>query len=507
MPGISFSCNDNNNQYQSNATTDTNGDYVAGVTAGTWFIGPDDNNPALAGFLVQGTNVAVSAGQAIRVNFTALRSTAHLLGRVTNTNGQPIFDLTILAFTQNGGSSSATTAADGSFDLGVFGGSWTVQLETSGAAQRNLIGPSLSYNVTDGVNISNITYVARDVTAQITGNVHDTNSNPITFANVGANVTVNGTNYSSNGQTDGGGNYSIGVFNGSWSVYVSGDDLASRGFETPANQNVTISGGNGTVNFTVYPIQPLQISTTNLPTGSVSRNYHTNLQATGGQQPYDWSIVSGSLPPGVGFSSGLIDGIPTNSGTFNFTVQVSDQRASTTNKNLSITINPALQISTVSLPDGTNNVLYSANLTASGGIPPYTWQIGGSLPAGLNLNTNSGAISGTPTSSGTIFFTVLVNDLNGGTSTKNLSIAINSSGSNPAPHFLSIGRNGNGNFEMLIQGVVGRSYRFEGSTTMASNSWTILQTSSANPSDGKVYLQDTNSPSFNARFYRAFLLP
>ena len=199
--------------------------------------------------------------------------------------------------------------------------------------------------------------------------------------------------------------------------------------------------------------------------------------------------------------------LATNSGTFNFIVQVSDQQGNATNKNYSIIINPALQISTVSLPDGTNNVLYSANLAASGGIPPYTWQIGGSLPAGLNLNTNSGAISGTPTSSGTIFFTVLVNDSNGGTSTKNLSIAINSSGSNPAPHFLSIGRNGNGNFEMLLQGVVGRSYRFEGSTTMASNSWAILQISSANPSDGKVYLQDTNSPSFNARFYRAFLLP
>jgi len=251
----------------------------------------------------------------------------------------------------------------------------------------------------------------------------------------------------------------------------------------------------------------LQITSTYLPTGVVFQNYLTNLQATGGQPPYNWSLVSGSLPPGVNFGSGLIDGIPTSSGTFNFTVQVSDQRANTTNKSLSISINPALQITTVSLPNGTNNVFYSANLTVSGGVPPYTWQIGGSLPTGLNLNTNTGAISGTPTSSGTNFFTVLVNDSNGGNTNKNLSIAINSTGSNPAPYFLSFGKNGNGNFEMLIQGVVGRSYRFEGSTTMASNSWTTLQTSSANPSDGKVYFQDNNSPSFSARFYRAAILP
>jgi hypothetical protein len=507
LAGISFSSNDSLNQYETGAVTDANGNYVLGVTAGAWYVGPDNQNPGLAGYLVQGTNVTVAAGQAVQVNFVAQRSTAHFLGRVIDSGGAPVPDLQILAIPESGGSgSSATTAADGRFDIAVFGGTWYLQLESSGAAQRNLIGPVLSYDITDGMNISNINYVVRSVTAQINGNVHDANSNPITFVNVGANANINGTNYSSNGQTDGSGNYSIGVFNGLWSVYVSGDDLASRGFETPANKNVTISGGNGTVNFTIFPIQPLQILTTNLPTGVVFQNYHTNLQATGGQQPYNWSFISGSLPPGVTFNSGLIDGIPTNSGTFNFTVQVSDQQARTTNQTLSITINPALQITTTSLPNGTNNVFYSANLAASGGIPPYTWQIGGSLPTGLNLNTNTGAITGTPTSSGTNFFTVLVNDSNGGNATKDLSIAINSTGSTPAPYFLSFGKT-NGNFEMLIQGVVGRSYRFEGSTTLASNSWATLQISSANPTDGTVYWQDTNSPSFSLRFYRAFLLP
>src|SRR5262249_58616763 len=102
--------------------------------AGTWYVGPDNSNPALAGYLVQGTNVTVSADQAIQVNFTALRATAHLLGRVTDPGGLPISDLTILAFTENGGSSSATTGPDGSFDLGVFGGDWTVPLGTNRAA-------------------------------------------------------------------------------------------------------------------------------------------------------------------------------------------------------------------------------------------------------------------------------------------------------------------------------------------------------------------------------------
>jgi uncharacterized repeat protein (TIGR03803 family) len=70
-----------------------------------------------------------------------------------------------------------------------------------------------------------------------------------------------------------------------------------------------------------------------------------------------------------------------------------------------------LLITTTSLPAGTVNIPYSASLTATGGLPPYTWSvISGSLPAGLTLNANSGVISGTPTAAGTSNFTVQVTD-------------------------------------------------------------------------------------------------
>jgi hypothetical protein len=65
----------------------------------------------------------------------------------------------------------------------------------------------------------------------------------------------------------------------------------------------------------------------------------------------------------------------------------------------------ALAITTISLPDATVNVDYKAangdpvGLTATGGTPPYTWSLSsGSLPPGLSFNLNTGAISGTPTS-------------------------------------------------------------------------------------------------------------
>jgi hypothetical protein len=255
LPGISLSGNDAGNQFQANATTDAGGNYTMGVTAGTWFIGPDNQNPGLAGYLVQGTNVTLTTGQALRVDFVALRATAHLLGRATDTGGSPVSDLTILAFPQSGGSSaSATTAADGSFDLGVFGGSWTLQLESGSAAQHNVIGPSLIFtNVTDGVNISNISYVVRSATATISGIVTNSSGQPLANVTVNASTVVNGTNYMSNAQTDGSGNYQLSAFNGTWQVDLNCFELNQQGYGCPNTQNVNISGANGVANFAVPP--------------------------------------------------------------------------------------------------------------------------------------------------------------------------------------------------------------------------------------------------------------
>src|SRR5262249_12441123 len=61
-------------------------------------------------------------------------------------------------------------------------------------------------------------------------------------------------------------------------------------------------------------------------TGQVGVNYSSALVAVGGTTPYTYSIAKGSLPPGLVLDtvSGAITGIPTSSGQFNFTGQVTD---------------------------------------------------------------------------------------------------------------------------------------------------------------------------------------
>lgn len=72
---------------------------------------------------------------------------------------------------------------------------------------------------------------------------------------------------------------------------------------------------------------------------------------------------------------------------------------------------PPLSLTTTSLPTGVKDQAYSANLRASGGTTPYSWDISsGVLPEGLTLNSSTGQISGTLTTEGTTSFTVRVTD-------------------------------------------------------------------------------------------------
>jgi len=162
---------------------------------------------------------------------------------------------------------------------------------------------------------------------------------------------------------------------------------------------------------------PLQIKTTSLPSGQVQASYQATVAATGGITPYSWSVILGSLPPGLALSAstGAITGTPTASGQYSFTVQAQDSAATTqiaiSTSNIGIAAATAPQITTSALPNGTVQLAYSATPAATGGTPPYSWSVvSGSLPSGLTLDTSTGAITGTPTAAGQYSFTLRAQD-------------------------------------------------------------------------------------------------
>jgi Putative Ig domain len=93
---------------------------------------------------------------------------------------------------------------------------------------------------------------------------------------------------------------------------------ATNGSGTPISQSFTI---------TVNPPPALTITTpSTIAPGTVNTFYTYPLQAANGTRPYTWSIVSGSLPPGLSLNdgTGVISGTPTTVATTTFYVQVTD---------------------------------------------------------------------------------------------------------------------------------------------------------------------------------------
>ena len=259
-----------------------------------------------------------------------------------------------------------------------------------------------------------------------------TTTSPLPTGTVGVNYS---TTLAATGGT--GGN--------TWAVTVgalpTGLSLAA-GTGTISGQPTTAGSANFTIQVTdsahataskafAMTIDPaLSITTTSpLPTGTVGVNYSTTVAATGGSGTYAWAVTAGALPAGLTLhtTTGAIRGTPTAAGPGSFTIQVKDSTGATASKAFTMTIDPALSITTTSpLPTGTVGVDYGVNLAATGGSGSYTWAVTvGALPAGLSLRGSSGEIRGSPTAAGPGSFTIQVTDTTKATASKAFTVTIN----------------------------------------------------------------------------------
>lgn len=215
----------------------------------------------------------------------------------------------------------------------------------------------------------------------------------------------------------------------SW-LAVSSDGVLSGTPATSGASTVTVavadeSGQEVTRQLPILVLEPLAVAAISLPTATQGRAYAAQLVATGGDGSYTWDIESGSLPTGVGLASGgALTGTPEDGGAFAFTARVTDGSGRTATRPLSLTVERAPTIQTVSLPPGDLGEPYAAQLVATGGTGTYAWTVtDGALPDGLTLSA-AGAISGTPTTLGSASFTAQVTDEASTTHTRTLTIVV-----------------------------------------------------------------------------------
>lgn len=149
--------------------------------------------------------------------------------------------------------------------------------------------------------------------------------------------------------------------------------------------------------------------------------YSTPFAGSGGTAPYTYT-ATGALPAGISLNAatGVLSGTATQSGNFPIAVTVTDSSTGAgapfqrmQNYTLEVAA-PNLVVTPGSLPNAVVGVAYTQTLTASGAVAPYTYTLqGGSLPAGLQLDSASGVMSGTPVSAGSSTLTVRATDANG----------------------------------------------------------------------------------------------
>jgi Putative Ig domain len=75
----------------------------------------------------------------------------------------------------------------------------------------------------------------------------------------------------------------------------------------------------------VAPCPTITVGPPSLPTGSPGQPYSEMIGASGGANPYTFTLGGGSLPPGITLApNGTLSGTPTTPGTYNFVVNVLD---------------------------------------------------------------------------------------------------------------------------------------------------------------------------------------
>lgn len=163
-------------------------------------------------------------------------------------------------------------------------------------------------------------------------------------------------------------------------------------------------------------------STVTLPSATVGKSYTFSFTTTapavfsGGSTPYTWAVTSKTNTSGLSDpTSGTVSGTATLAGTETWNIRVTDAAGDMKTTIATLVVNNAPQILTKSLPSGTKNLNYSTlnqSLAGSNGTAPLVWTKT-SGPSWVSIDGSTGAISGTPSSSGSNSLVVRYTDANG----------------------------------------------------------------------------------------------
>jgi hypothetical protein len=227
------------------------------------------------------------------------------------------------------------------------------------------------------------------------------------------------TSYSREGQSGGTGTYTV-TQSGSNAI-ISGTPSATGTASVTVRANNSGSTADRTFTFTVNPATPV-FSDTTLAVAIRDASYSDAVSAS--ETSSTGYSRTGTIPPGLTFNSnGTITGTPTTIGSFPFTVSATNVTG-TTSANVTLVVNRPTPVYTDSTVSSSSifGVAYSDSVRADDATN-YAVN-SGSLPPGISLNSETGAVTGTPTAVGSYTFVIRASNETGGVNTSSQTINV-----------------------------------------------------------------------------------
>lgn len=202
-------------------------------------------------------------------------------------------------------------------------------------------------------------------------------------------------------------------------------------FDVTATDSTGGTPGTVTATYSLTVLVPtLSLSPEAVQGATAGVTYTQTFVATGGVAPYQYTLSAGTLPAGLTLdtATGQLAGTPTQAGSFDFSVTATDSTtgtAATTVRAYTLAVSaPVIVVDPDTLPTALQSVEYTQALSARGGTAPYTFTLdAGTLPTGMTLSAE-GALSGTPSATGSFEVTIRATDALGFSGTRTYALTV-----------------------------------------------------------------------------------
>lgn len=245
--------------YLAHRQTDAQGFYSLPVVNGDWRMWMDCWSLEQQGYECPQLNNIVVQGASVTRDITVFSPAAWLRGRVVDERGNGLQFIGLSAgIAPNYRYSNSDQ--NGNFAIGVPAGA--VELKLTWHPAGNYIGPVMTFNVQQGVDINNIVFRLLDMDRIATGFLRDQQAQGVNGVGFYATATIDNQTYTTTGDyfTGFNGSFSFPAADATWRLYFDCEELTRRGFICPNDPSFVVGPDAQPFVVTLSPIGGANLS-------------------------------------------------------------------------------------------------------------------------------------------------------------------------------------------------------------------------------------------------------